>query len=211
MHIPYKKKILTLIIAYSLLCANAAEATQKTILAFGDSLTAGYNLPLEKAFPAQLEVALQKQGYDVKVINAGVSGDTTSGGLTRLEWTLEKENPEFVILELGANDMLRGTDPLVTQGNLEEMLIILKKKKIQVLLTGMKVTSNLDMKFRSGYQIIYPALAKKYETIYYPFFMEGVALRPGMTQSDGMHPTASGVAALVKNILPSVKELLERQ
>ncbi|MBI3440537.1 MAG: arylesterase [Proteobacteria bacterium] len=210
--IPYQKSCLAVIITLSLLLVNAtqARAVQKTILAFGDSLTAGYGIPRERAFPAQLEQELQKQSYSITVINAGVSGDTTSGGLTRLEWALA-QHPNFVILELGANDMLRGIDPAITRANLRKMLKILQKQKIPVLLAGMKATPNLGPAFLTSYQKMYQTLAKEYDAVYYPFFLEGTALQTNLIQDDGLHPNAAGVAVIVQHILPSVKKLLEKK
>lgn len=184
-----------------------ASAAEKKILVFGDSLTAGRGIPYDQAFPAQLEKKLRAEGYAVTVINAGVSGDTTSGGLTRLDWTLQQK-PDFVILELGANDMLRAVDPALTRENLDKMLEILQQKKIPVLLAGMKATPNLGEKYVTAFDDIYPALAKKYHVVYYPFFLDGVALHPDLIQDDGMHPNVAGVAVIVDDILPSVRELL---
>ena len=129
------------------------------------------------------------------------------GGLTRLEWVLQRK-PDFVVLELGANDMLRGTDPAVTRRNLQKMLEILARKKIPVLLAGMKATPNLGPSFEESYRKMYRELAQKYAAVYYPFFMEGVAAQPGLIQDDGLHPNAAGVAVIVERILPSVKKLL---
>lgn len=210
LRIPYKKTLPVFIIAFSLLLANitSAPAAQKRIVAFGDSLTAGYGLPMEKSFPAQLEQKLKQQGYDVLVINAGVSGDTTSGGVTRLEWVLSQQ-PDFFILELGANDMLRGTDPDVTYNNLQKILAVLREKKIPVLLSGMKATPNLGAAFEGKYNKMYKTLAEEYGAVYYPFFMEGVAAHSDLLQEDGMHPNAAGAALIAGNMLPFVKKLLE--
>ncbi len=194
------------VLSVNSLCAAAGE---KKLLVFGDSLTAGYGILYDQAFPAQLESKLRAGGYSVKVINAGVSGETTSGGLARLEWTLEQK-PDFVILELGANDMLRAIDPAITRANLQKMLDILQQKKIPVLFAGMKATPNLGKKFVTAFDGIYPALAKKYPVIFYPFFLEGAALHPNLTQDDGLHPTPEGVTVIVSNILPDVKKLLKQ-
>lgn len=205
------KIYLALIITFSLLTVQPAEGKipQKTILAFGDSLTSGYGISLKKAFPAQLERKLAEEGYNVKVANAGVSGDTTSGGLLRLEWSLQ-EKPDFIIIELGANDMLRAIDPAITKKNLGKMLEMIKRKKIPMLLAGMKAAPNLGTLFTNNYPKMYATLAKKYNAVYYPFFLEGVAAEKGLIQDDGLHPTEEGVAVIVKNILPSVKELLKK-
>jgi acyl-CoA thioesterase-1 len=210
-HAPQKIFILLTIMAFFCLTVNSlyAAAAEKKLLVFGDSLTAGLGVPYDKAFPAQLEKKLRAEGYAVTVINAGVSGETTSGGLARLDWTLEQK-PDFVILELGANDMLHAIDPALTRGNLQKMLAVLQQKKIPVLLAGMKATPNLGQKYVTAFDDIYPSLAKKYHAAYYPFFLEGVALHPGLIQDDGMHPNAAGVAVIVDKMLPSVKILLKK-
>src|ERR1035437_1609184 len=210
-HAPLKVIILLTIMAFFCLTVNSlyAAAGDKKLLVFGDSLSAGLGVLYDKAFPAQLEKKLRAEGYAVTVINAGVSGDTTSGGLTRLEWTLSQK-PDFIILELGANDMLRAVDPAITRSNLQKMLEILQERKIPVLLAGMKATPNLGKKFVAAYDETYPALAKKYHVVYYPFFLEGAALHPELIQDDGMHPNAAGVAAIVDKMLPSVKKLMKQ-
>jgi acyl-CoA thioesterase-1 len=177
-------------------------------MVFGDSLVAGYDIPLEKAFPAQLEKRLKEDGYDAQVINAGVSGDTTSGGLTRLDWTMTLL-PDYVILELGANDMLRGINPEVTKENLRKMLSYLQEHHIPVLLAGIKAFPNLGPKYVKAYDEMYPALAKEFKTAYYPFFMEGVALHRELTLEDGLHPNPQGIEIMVNNILPSVEKMLD--
>lgn len=189
--------------------AGAAVAETK-LLVFGDSLVAGYRLPLDQAFPAQLERKLKADGHDVKVINAGVSGDTTSGGLSRLEWTL-KDKPDIAILELGANDMLRATDPAVTRENLDKMLDIFKKNDIPVLLAGMKPFRNLGTDFADSYNRMFKDLSVKYDVVYYPFFLDGVAFDAKLNLDDGMHPNEKGVAAIVNNIYDEVLELLEKK
>ncbi len=177
------------------------------LVAFGDSLTAGYLLPANAAFPAALEAALRKEGYHVAVVNAGVSGDTASGGLARLDWSLG-EGADGLILELGANDMLRGADPKVTRAALEAILVKLEKKNIKVLIAGMRASKNLGPDYKTQFDAIYPDLAKKYDAVLYPFFLEGVADRPNLKLADGLHPNASGVETIVRNIMPSVRALL---
>jgi acyl-CoA thioesterase-1 len=196
--------------ALSIMAVNEsrAENLQKYILAFGDSLMAGYNLEPQKSFPAQLEEKLKQDGYDIIVINASVSGDTTSGGLTRLTWTLDQQNPDFVILGLGANDMLRGIDPKVTEENLAKMLDILKERKIPVLLAGMKGFPNLGNLIYDSFLKMYKNLAEKYDAVYYPFFLEAAFQKQGMMLEDGLHPSEPGVAAIVEDIYPSVKNLI---
>lgn len=197
-----------LIIAILLASINPAFAGTKTIMAFGDSLTAGKGLPLAEAFPARLEARLKEKGYDVRVVNSGVSGETSSGGLARLEWTLQQK-PDAVILETGANDMLRGVDPAVTRGNIAAILKTLKERKIPVLLTGMKAFSNLGPDYKARYERIFPALAQEYGAALYPFFLDGVALRPGLLQGDGLHPNAAGADAIAEKIAPYAEKLLK--
>ncbi len=179
------------------------------ILAFGDSLTAGYNLAAADAFPAKLGKALREAGHPVKISNAGISGDTTAGGRSRLDWALA-ENPEIVILELGANDALRGFDPAETERNLDDMLRRLQAKKITVLLAGMKAPRNLGREYADSFDAIYPRLAAKYNVALYPFFLDGVVADPAMNQGDGIHPTAKGVDVIVKRIMPSLLPLLPK-
>ena len=186
----------------------AARAAPIRIVAFGDSLTAGYLLPDADGFAAKLEVALKAQGHDVTVINAGVSGDTTTGGLARLDWTLA-DGADAAILELGANDMLRGIDPKIAEANLGKMLTAMKAKHIKVLLAGMRATPSLGQDYAAKFDPIYPALAKQYDVPLYPFFLEGVMGQRGQHLADQLHPTVTGVDTIVKNILPSVDALLK--
>ena len=208
---PYIKLFAIAIITFSLCLANISIAKEPVskILVFGDSLVAGYELSLDDAFPAVLQKKLKKEGFDFEVINAGVSGDTTSGGLTRLEWTLEMK-PDYIILELGANDMLRGINPKVTRFNLEKMLKIIKQKEIPVLLAGMKSAPNLGSAFKGEYEGVFKELAEKYNAVYYPFFLEGVINKRDLMQDDGLHPNKEGVKVMVHNIFDSVNRLLER-
>ncbi|MEQ8824080.1 MAG: arylesterase [Filomicrobium sp.] len=177
------------------------------IVALGDSLTAGYELPASAAFPAQLEVALKKRGKSVTISNAGVSGDTTSGGLQRLDWAVP-DGTEAVILELGANDALRGVPPQTARTNLDTIISRLKSRGIKVLLAGMRSPQNWGKDYVDGFESIYPDLAKKHETLLYPFFMEGVALDPDLVLIDGLHPNAKGVSKIVEGILPDVEKLI---
>lgn len=185
-----------------------AEAPLK-IVAFGDSLTAGYGLQAKDAFPAKLERALQAKGMRVEIENAGVSGDTSSGGLSRLEWSIP-EGTDAVILELGANDMLRGVDPSVTKKSLDAILAKLKERNIVVLLCGMRAAPNLGEQFVEAFDKLYEDLAKKYDTVFYPFFLEGVAAQAKLALRDGIHPNAAGVDTIVTNILPKAEELIAR-
>ena len=180
-----------------------------TLVAFGDSLTAGYGLKASESFPAQLQMALEAKGYKVTIVNAGVSGDTTADGLRRFDWAMQPK-PDGVILELGANDALRGIDPKVPGANLDKMLAALKSKGIDVLLTGMKAPNNWGPDYAKTFDAIYTDLAAKYGVTLYPFFLDGVALDPAFSQPDGLHPTASGVAEVVKRIMPDVEALVQR-
>ena len=179
------------------------------IVAFGDSLTAGYGLSANEAFPVQLQRALEAKGLAVDVVNAGVSGDTTTGGLSRLDWSVP-DGTDAVILELGANDALRGVDPAITRNALDAMLRRLKERKIAVLLCGMVAPPNLGTEYGRAFNSIYPDLAVQNGAILYPFFLTGVAADSKLNQRDGLHPTAAGVAVIVDRILPQVEQLIVR-
>ena len=187
--------------------ALAAAAAPTKIVAFGDSLTAGYGLEPSEAFPVRLAARLQKDGYAVTIENAGVSGDTTSGGLARLDWAIGGR-PDLVLLELGANDALRGIDPKLTRANLDAMLVKLAREHIKVLLIGMKAPRNWGPDYDEAFDAIYPALAEKYGVPLYPFFLDGVALDAKLNQGDGLHPNAAGVAVIVAKIAPVVERLI---
>lgn len=190
---------------------NPARAETRTIVAVGDSLTAGLGLKLDEAFPAQLEAALRAKGHDVKVVNAGVSGETTSGLKGRLAWTL-REKPDGVIVEIGANDMLRAVDPAVTRANLSEILSWLEKEEIPVLLAGMKSFSNFGAEYAADHARIYADVAEAHKVAaFYPFFLDGVAMQPQLMQDDGLHPSAEGVAEIVRRITPYAEKLLEEE
>ena len=180
------------------------------IVAFGDSLTAGYRLPPGDAFPVKLEKALRTRGHSVEVANAGVSGDTTAAGLARLDWAVP-ERADLVILELGANDGLRGIDPQVTRRNLETIIGRLKGKGATVLLAGMLAPKNWGEDYARRFDAIYPELAAAHGLTLYPFFLEGVALRPDLNLDDGLHPNARGIDAIVARIVPVVEGLLEQR
>lgn len=187
--------------------ARAAEPVR--LMAYGDSLSHGYGLPAGETFPEQLEAALQADGLNVEVINAGNSGDTTAGGLARLDWALA-DDPDAVILELGANDGLRGLDPEATYDNLDAILTRLtQEEELPVLLTGMLAPPNLGREYGEAFNEVYPRLAEAHDVPFYPFFLEGVAMQPALNQSDGIHPNAEGVAEIVKRIKPHVIRLLE--
>jgi acyl-CoA thioesterase I len=194
--------------ALPLVAANAAEAPVR-IVAFGDSLTAGFGLARQDAFPAKLEAALRAKGIAVTIENAGVSGDTTAGGLARLDWSVP-DGTDAVILELGANDALRGLDPKAARAALETIVKRLKARGIAVLLAGMYAPRNLGPDYAAAFDPIYPELAAAYDLLLYPFFLDGIAADRAFNQGDGLHPTAAGVDAIVARILPKVEELIAR-
>jgi acyl-CoA thioesterase-1 len=179
------------------------------IVALGDSLTAGLGLPVNAAFPAKLEQALKAKGLAVEIMNAGVSGDTASAGLARLDWSVP-EGTDAVIVELGANDTLRGIDPKVTRQALGEIVRRLRGRGIAVLLTGMRAAPNLGPDYGRDFEAIYSALAAENDLLFYPFFLDGVATDSKLNQRDGLHPTAAGVDAIVARILPKAEELVAR-
>jgi acyl-CoA thioesterase-1 len=185
--------------------ASGAKPVKMVVL--GDSLSAGLGLPAPAAFPARLQNALKSKGIVIDMINAGVSGDTSSGGRDRLDWSVP-EGTQAVIVELGANDALRGTDPAVTRAALTDIVRRLKARKISVLLCGMLAPPNYGSDYSARFNTIYPDLAISLDVPLYPFFLEGVAADPKLNQADGLHPTAEGVDVIVKNILPSVEAFL---
>ncbi|TFF19913.1 arylesterase [Jiella endophytica] len=185
----------------------AGDGKPIEIVAFGDSLTQGYGVEPGKAFPEQLEAALRKDGLNVAVDNAGVSGDTTTGGLSRLDWSVP-QTADLVIVELGANDALRGISPDITRNNLDEILKRLTDRGQTVILAGMLAPPNMGEDYASKFDAIYPDLAKKYPVTLYPFFLEGVAADPELNQADGMHPTAKGVAKIVAAMKPVIETAL---
>lgn len=188
------------------LCAPAEARTLK-LVALGDSLTAGYGVAPGKAFPDQLEAALRAKGLDVAVVNAGVSGDTAADGLARYDWSVPKD-ADAIIVELGANDMLRGFSPEDTKKTLASILGRARAGHLPILIAGMRAAPNLGADYVKAFDAIYPALAKDYEALFYPFFLDGVAADPKLVQPDGLHPTAEGVSVIVKRILPSVEQLV---
>ncbi len=179
-----------------------------TIAVLGDSLTAGYGLSAAAAFPARLEAALRRSGIAARVIDAGVSGDTTAGGRARLDWVLQ-DNPDLLLVELGANDALRALDPAQAEANLDAILAVAQKRGIPVLLAGMRAPRNLGADYVRRFEAIYPRLAQKYGVELYPFFLEGVAGVPELNQGDGLHPNARGVEEIVRRLLPQVRRLAE--
>jgi acyl-CoA thioesterase I len=189
--------------------ASAAETYK--IVAFGDSLMAGYRLAPGESFPERLESALRTRGHDVVIANAGVSGDTSSGGLSRLDWSVP-DDTDLVVLGLGANDMLRGVSPEITARNLEEMIVRLKERQIDILLVGMLAAPNLGPDYSRAFNSIYPRMAEQYDLALYPFLLEGVAAQPDLLLDDGMHPNAEGIDRMVEGVMPLIeRKLPERE
>jgi acyl-CoA thioesterase I len=201
--------VATLVLAAAPRAFAAAADRPVRIVALGDSLTAGLGLAANEAFPAKLEQALRTKGIAVEISNAGVSGDTATGGLARLDWSVP-EGADAVIVELGANDMLRGIDPKVTRQALAEIVRRLSERRIAVLLAGMRAAPNLGLDYGRQFDAIYPDLAAHNHLLLYPFFLDGIAAEPKLNQGDGLHPTAAGVDAIVKGILPKAEELVAR-
>ena len=190
-----------------LVSLSPVMAEPHQIVGFGDSLMAGYGLNPGESFPEKLEKALREKGHDVVIANAGVSGDTSSGGLARLEWSVP-DGTDLVILELGGNDMLRGVSPEITEKNLDEMIARLKARNIDVLLAGMRAAPNLGPDYAAAFDGIYSRLAKKHGVPLYPFFLDGVAADRSFLLEDGMHPNAAGIDRMVERFLPAVENLL---
>lgn len=193
----------------AVLFAAPAVAQQQSVqlVGFGDSLMAGYQLAPSESYPAKLEAALKAKGHDVTVANAGVSGDTTSGGLSRVDWSVP-DGTDGVILELGANDALRGISPAETEKNLEAIISRLKERGISVLLVGMMAPPNMGSDYSRRYNEIFPRLAEKHDLQLYPFFLDGVVTVQGTQLEDGMHPNARGVKIMVERSLPAVERFL---
>jgi acyl-CoA thioesterase-1 len=186
---------------------GASAQAPVTILAFGDSLVAGFGLGTGDGFTAKLEAALKAMRIDARVINGGLSGDTSAGGLARLDWALEPK-PDFAIVELGGNDGLRGLDPGQTRANLDAILARLKAKGVPALLAGMYAPPNMGPDYGKAFNAVFPELAQKHRVLFYPFFLEGVAADPALNQPDGIHPNAKGVDVIVERILPQVLKLI---
>jgi acyl-CoA thioesterase-1 len=207
---PFRAIIFACAAALAVVIAPLSEALAQSrpirLVALGDSLSAGYGLPQEAAFPSVLERALKSKGRNVEVANAGVSGDTSSGGLDRSV----PDGTDGVILELGANDMLRGLDPAGTRRNIETIVERLKARNIPVLLAGMYASRNLGPAYVQKFDSIYPDIAKKHDLVLYPFFLDGVAGERSLNLPDGLHPTAKGIDIIVARILPTVESFLAR-
>jgi acyl-CoA thioesterase-1 len=200
--------IWTLLLTMLLCGAVPAAARAPVILAFGDSLTAGLGLAPNETFPVRLEARLRADGIEARVVNGGMSGDTTTGGLARLDWALAGK-PDIVILELGANDTLRGIEPRIVRANLDAMLTKIQDSGAKVLLTGMRALANWGADYQHAFESIYPELARAHGVALYPFFLDGVAMDPELNQPDGLHPNGRGVAALVDRIAPYVARVIQ--
>ena len=196
------------VLLFWLSVANAGTQPLR-ILAFGASITAGYGLDAADSLPAQLETALRAHGIDATVINGGVSGDTSAGGLARLDWTLA-DNPDLVILDLGGNDALRAIDPKTTEANLDAIVSRLKAEKRGVLIAGMLAPPNLGADYAAAFNAVFPAVAARHDVTLYPFLLDGVVADPALNQADGIHPNAAGVKVIVERMLPFVLQAIQR-
>ena len=206
---PAPRIIAAFLLVSCLALSNRAEAGSVKVIALGDSLTAGLGLPASQSFPAKLEAALKARGHDVTIVNAGVSGDTASDGLTRLDWSVA-DDAGAVIVELGANDALRGIAPATTRAALDKLLHRLAERRLPVLLAGMLAPRNFGADYAKSFDAIYPDLAKEYGVVLYPFFLDGLVTRSDVWQADGMHPNPAGVDLIVERIIPAVETLLAR-
>lgn len=205
----FRSLITGLVLTFSILASpvSAVAEAQITLVGFGDSLMAAYNLQANEGVPARLQAALTARGHDIEIIDAGVSGDTTSGGLARLDWSIP-DGVDGVILELGANDALRGLPPEKTRENLEAMITRLQQRGIAILLAGMLAPPNMGADYEATFNAIYPDLAAKYELTLYPFFLDGVTGNADLVLSDGMHPNANGINEMVERMLPVAEQFL---
>jgi acyl-CoA thioesterase I len=202
-------KRLTAIFAFTLTLGLSQTAAAETVIAvLGDSLAAGFGLATNEAFPARLEAALRNAGEDVRVINAGVSGDTSAGGLARLDWVLG-DQPNIVLVELGSNDSLRGLDPEDTFDNLDSIVTKLRAREVTVIVAGMLAPRNLGREYVDAFDAIYERVAEKHGVALYPFFLDGVALNPALNQADLIHPNQAGVDIIVGKILPAMRAVLQ--
>jgi len=207
---PLRASALVLLCALAFIAApRIVSAETISIVALGDSLTAGYGLPAGASFPERLEAALKARGHDVAIVNAGVSGDTASGGLSRLDWAVDPA-ADAVIVELGANDALRGVDPAVTRAALDEILTRLNARELPVLFAGMRAPPNMGGEYETAFNAIYGDLADAHNVLFYPFFLDGVAAEADLNLADGMHPNEAGIAVIFERIAPMVEELIAR-
>ncbi|MBL8565994.1 MAG: arylesterase [Hyphomicrobiaceae bacterium] len=211
-----KRAVVFALIALATVSASHAQASENKeggkplrIVALGDSLTAGFGLQPGQGFPEVLQFALKARGHEVEMVNAGVSGDTTSGGLARLDWVID-DSIDAVIVELGANDALRGQPPAQAKSNLDQIMARLAARRLPVLLAGMRAPENWGADYRQQFDTIYPELAARHGAILYPFFLDGVALDQKLNLGDGLHPNQRGIAVIVERILPAVEQLIAR-
>jgi acyl-CoA thioesterase-1 len=195
------------LLASSFAASGHAYADTKRLMIFGDSLVAGYGLPAEEGFTGQLQTRLDDEAMAIEVINAGVSGDTSAGGLARLNWSLA-EKPDYILIVLGGNDLLRGINPADTRQNLDQILARLQALGVQTFVAGMLAPVNLGAEYGAEFNSIYPELAKKYDTGFHPFFLKDVALVPKLNQRDGLHPNAEGVAKIIDEMMPILRPFL---
>ena len=186
-------------------------AYEGTIVAVGDSLTAGLRVDEDQAYPAQLAAKLKAQGYAFNVINAGISGETSSGALSRIQWVISSLRPDIVILVTGANDGLRGVDPDLLDSNIDRLITIIQENHIQVLFAGMRMPPNLGPEYVQAFDAVYPRQAKKHQVIFMPFFLDGVAGQPELNQADNIHPNSKGYQRIVENLYPYVLQAIELQ
>jgi acyl-CoA thioesterase I len=207
-HLSRRVQLAAVALLAALICAGPAAARTLHVVALGDSLTAGLGLPPGQGFPEVLQKALRDKGYDVEISNAGVSGETAGDGLSRYDWAVPADT-DALIVELGANDMLRGLDPAAAKKALAEILARAKTARIATLLTGMRAAPNMGADYQRRFDAIYPDLAQSYGVALFPFFLDGVAGDPNLNQKDGLHPTRQGVEKIVANIMPSVESLLK--
>jgi acyl-CoA thioesterase-1 len=206
---PWRRALVAWLALICALPALSATADPLRVVVLGDSLTAGFGLAAGQAFPARLEAALRARGHDVRIDNAGVSGDTASAGLARLDWAVP-EGTAAVIVELGGNDALRGVSPALTRAALDAIVRRLKQRQIHVLLAGMRAPPNLGAEYVAAFEAIYPELARIHDVALVPFFLDGVAAEARLNLADGMHPNAEGVAVMVERMLPAVEALIAR-
>ncbi len=201
------RRLLAALALIALATAPPAAAQERVIVAFGDSLTAGLGVPAEQSYPSRLAERLTAEGYAYRVVNAGVSGDTTAGGLRRVDWALRLK-PEIVILELGANDALRGQDLVAVRGNVDQLVARFQAAGAQVLVAGMRLPPNYGPRYGGKFQRIFEEVARRRGAALMPFFLEGVAGVPRLNQADGIHPTAAGYAVVVDRLWPHLRPLL---
>ena len=204
-HLPFAGILTLVLMLFSSI--KLVQADVPRLMVFGDSLVAGYGLPADQGFTSQLQDRLSANGFRIEILNAGVSGDTSAGGAARLNWALS-EQPDYVMIVLGGNDLLRGLDPGATRQNLDQIIARLAALNIKTFLCGMLAPLNLGPEYSREFNPIYPELAQKYDLAFYPFFLENVALVPALNQRDGLHPNADGVAKIIDGMMPVLSRFL---